>query len=74
MVREDIKPIPTEIAFGDPEAHEKAALNMSVYPYCTKQDLHCPHIELCGRPGWICPIEADLLTEHQANKGIVNEL
>lgn len=54
------KPIDIEMAFGDPEAIDKAKANTKLYPYCTKQNIHCPWIENCIKNGQgQCPIEID---------------
>ena len=54
------RPLDIEMAFGDPEALEKAVENISAYPYCIRKDVHCPWIERCGSDlMWQCPIDID---------------
>ncbi len=54
------RPLDIEMAFGDPDAMEKAAAVMALHENCREKGMHCPWVEYCRMdPSFICPIELD---------------
>ncbi len=49
------RPLDIEMAFGEPDAMEKAAARMKLHDWCDKEKMHCPWLNRCQNdPSWIC--------------------